>query len=291
MSTCPTPSIWDSFWEIFESAISKSLLRGTVLDVRSTSSIGASVGLVLRYRGRLGIPAGSCPAAALIAAWTSRAAASMFRSRSNCRVIFVAPSWLVEVISVTPAIRPKDRSSGVATDDAIVSGLAPGNVAWMFMVGNSTRGKAATGRKKYAIPPASRTAIVRRDVATGRPMKTLEMCIDGALGLTANRLATDNSGLRCHAIRVDLVGSLKVVHHSVRGRTWSLRRLRRGLRAQKLFCPPNSKHRYSNRHGKLNCDEPVQHFSHLGLPLEMHCGPDSSIAPARNCEEFQCGLT
>jgi hypothetical protein len=38
----------------------------------------------------------------------------------------VAPKKLVEVISVTPAMRPNCRSSGVATDDAIVSGLAPG---------------------------------------------------------------------------------------------------------------------------------------------------------------------
>ncbi len=36
------------------------------------------------------------------------------------------PSVLDDVISVTPAMRPKRRSSGVATADAIVSGLAPG---------------------------------------------------------------------------------------------------------------------------------------------------------------------
>ena len=33
------------------------------------------------------------------------------------------------VISVMPAIRPNCRSSGVATDEAIVSGLAPGSAA------------------------------------------------------------------------------------------------------------------------------------------------------------------
>ena len=40
------------------------------------------------------------------------------------------PSWLVDVISVTPAMRPNCLSSGVATDEAIVSGLAPGSPAF-----------------------------------------------------------------------------------------------------------------------------------------------------------------
>jgi hypothetical protein len=61
-----------------------------------------------------------------MAACTSRAAASTSRSRSNWSVIEASPSELVDVISVMPAMRPKRRSSGVATDDAIVSGLAPG---------------------------------------------------------------------------------------------------------------------------------------------------------------------
>jgi len=61
-----------------------------------------------------------------MAACTSRAAASTSRSRSNCKVSEVCPRELVEVISLIPAMRPKRRSSGVATADAIVSGLAPG---------------------------------------------------------------------------------------------------------------------------------------------------------------------
>jgi hypothetical protein len=40
----------------------------------------------------------------------------------------VDPTPLDDVISVTPAMRPKRRSSGVATEEAIVSGLAPGSV-------------------------------------------------------------------------------------------------------------------------------------------------------------------
>ena len=53
----------------------------------------------------------------------------MLRFRSNCRVMLVDPSWLVEVISLTPAMRPNCRSSGVATAEAMVSGLAPGKPA------------------------------------------------------------------------------------------------------------------------------------------------------------------
>ena len=44
-------------------------------------------------------------------------------------VIDVAPSALKDVICVTPAICPIWRSSGVATDEAMVSGLAPASVA------------------------------------------------------------------------------------------------------------------------------------------------------------------
>jgi uncharacterized membrane protein YbhN (UPF0104 family) len=66
---------------------------------------------------------------AVLASTRRQPAASMSRSRSNCRVTVVEPCVLVEVICVTPAMRPNWRSSGVATEDAIVSGLAPGNPA------------------------------------------------------------------------------------------------------------------------------------------------------------------
>ena len=48
------------------------------------------------------------------------------------------PRVLVDVISVTPAMRPSCRSSGVATAVAMVSGLAPGSPAETEMVGKST---------------------------------------------------------------------------------------------------------------------------------------------------------
>ena len=84
----------------------------------------------------------------MIAAWTSRAAASMLRFKSNCNTTDEEPSELEEVISVMPAMRPNCRSSGVATDEAIVSGLAPGSRPCTWIVGKSTCGKGETGRKK-----------------------------------------------------------------------------------------------------------------------------------------------
>jgi hypothetical protein len=72
----------------------------------------------------------------------------MSRSRSNCSVIDVLPCPLDEVIRVTPAMFENSRSSGVATDAAMVSGLAPGSDADTLMVGKSTCGKAATGNRR-----------------------------------------------------------------------------------------------------------------------------------------------
>src|SRR5882757_2365306 len=84
--------------------------------------------------------------------------------------MFDVPSTLVDVISVTPAMRPKRRSSGVATDEAMVSGLAPGRLAVMEIVGKSTRGKGDTGSKVYAQEPASKTPTASSVVAIGRWM-------------------------------------------------------------------------------------------------------------------------
>ena len=82
-----------------------------------------------------------------MAAWTSLAALSIGRDRSNWMTIAVAPTELVEVSSVTPAISLRRRSSGAATELAIVSGSAPGRPAKTTMVGISTCGSGATGRK------------------------------------------------------------------------------------------------------------------------------------------------
>ena len=83
-----------------------------------------------------------------IAAWTSWAAASMERSRSNWSVIWVVPCELVDVIESMPAMLENSCSSGVATVAAMVSGLAPGRLAVTEMVGKSTLGRSLTGRAR-----------------------------------------------------------------------------------------------------------------------------------------------
>ena len=63
-------------------------------------------------------------------------------------VIELAPSALVDVIESMPAIVVNCRSSGVATAEAIVSGLAPGSDADTWMVGKSTLGSVETGSSR-----------------------------------------------------------------------------------------------------------------------------------------------
>ena len=60
-------------------------------------------------------------------------------------VTAVEPSELVEVICAMPGICASWRSSGCATEEAMVSGLAPGSDAETWMVGKSTCGSGATG--------------------------------------------------------------------------------------------------------------------------------------------------
>jgi hypothetical protein len=100
--------------------------------------IGESAVFTLRKAGGLGRFLDNCPLAALIAACTSWAAPSILRLRSNCSVMVVRPSELVDVIWAMPAICPNCRSRGVVTEDAIVSGLAPGRLAETTIVGKST---------------------------------------------------------------------------------------------------------------------------------------------------------
>ena len=107
--------------------------------------MGESAGFTLRKVGGLGISRGSNLMAVLIAVCTSRAAASMSRLSANWIVMPVVPSELLEVIESIPAIVLNCRSSTVATDDAMVSGLAPGTNAVTCSVGKSTFGKSLTG--------------------------------------------------------------------------------------------------------------------------------------------------
>jgi hypothetical protein len=93
------------------------------------------------------MPAGNWPRAELIAACTSRAAASISRPIANSKVMPTRPWRLPEEMEVTPAMLPRARSSGVATLAAIVSGLAPGSEALTWIVGKSTSGSGATGSR------------------------------------------------------------------------------------------------------------------------------------------------
>ena len=70
-----------------------------------------------------------------------------------------------------PAMRPSERSSGVVTAAAMVSGLAPGSDAETLMVGISTRGKGEMGSNFNAATPTSIRPTVSSVVATGRLMK------------------------------------------------------------------------------------------------------------------------
>jgi hypothetical protein len=83
-----------------------------------------------------------------MAACTSCAAASMSRLSSNCRVIWLIPNELDEVISCSEGIWPKLRSSGAVTSAAMVSGLAPGNCVLTWMVGKSTCGSDEIGNRR-----------------------------------------------------------------------------------------------------------------------------------------------
>src|SRR6202790_3275537 len=109
-----------------------------------------------------------------MAALTSRAGGLVSRLRSNCKVMPAVPSPLDEVICVTPAMRPNWRSRGVATADAMVSGLAPGKPAPTEIVGKSTCGSGATGKKLKATAPERKIAIVISEVVTGRRMNGAE---------------------------------------------------------------------------------------------------------------------
>jgi len=60
-------------------------------------------------------------------------------------VMLVCPRELVDVIESMPAMVENCFSSGVATEEAIVSGLAPGREALTKMVGKSTFGRSLTG--------------------------------------------------------------------------------------------------------------------------------------------------
>ncbi len=80
-----------------------------------------------------------------------------------------------------PAMWLNWRSSGVATDAAMISALAPGSPAFTLMVGKSTCGNGDTGSTVNAIAPAIATAMVSSVVATGRRMNGDDRLMQAAL--------------------------------------------------------------------------------------------------------------
>ena len=70
-----------------------------------------------------------------IAAWTSCATESISRSRVKDMLTRVLPRLLVDDMESSPAIVENCFSSGMATAEAIVSGLPPGSEARTSITG------------------------------------------------------------------------------------------------------------------------------------------------------------
>src|SRR2546425_2737260 len=81
----------------------------------------------------------------------------------------------VDVIESRPAIVENWRARRVATDEAMVSGFAPGKFAETVIVGKSTAGRSLTPRVRYAIAPNKAMANINKLVAMGRRMKTSDI--------------------------------------------------------------------------------------------------------------------
>src|SRR3954470_23545128 len=117
---------------------------GRVGEIKLMNRTGKSPGLTFRNDGGVVISTGNRRCATASAVCTSRAAPSMSRLRSNWMVIWVWPRLDVEVIDEMPAMVENCRSIGPATEAAMVSGLAPGRVAVIWIVGKLTAGNAGT---------------------------------------------------------------------------------------------------------------------------------------------------
>src|SRR5258708_16702282 len=79
---------------------------------------------------------------------------------------------LVETIESMPAMVANCCSKGVATAEAIVSGVAPGKLALTTIVGKSTLGRSLTGSNRYAITPKTHKATVTNVVMMGLRMQS-----------------------------------------------------------------------------------------------------------------------
>src|SRR6266576_4541234 len=150
---------------------------GSVSDTSEINSTAKSDGLTFRKLGGVVISTGSRRCAMVSAVWTSSAAASMLRLRSNWMTIAVVPCDDVEDIDEMPAMVESWRSIGPATDAAMVSALAPGRVAVTAMVGKSTLGSAETGSSRKPNTPNAMIDAVISVVMTGRRIQSSESVI------------------------------------------------------------------------------------------------------------------
>jgi hypothetical protein len=83
----------------------------------------------------------------------------------------------------SPAIVENCLSKGVATADAMVSGLAPGKLADTCIVGKSTFGRSLTGRSLYAAIPKTSIDSMTSVVMIGRRMESSGMFIANSVSM------------------------------------------------------------------------------------------------------------
>src|SRR5579859_1002693 len=139
--TCATPSRVESCRANRVSAYSSTSDGLSVEELIATNMIGMSAGFCLRKVGGWGSALGRLRVAAEMADCTSCAAPSRLRSSANWSWICVEPWMLVDVIWSMPLMVENWFSNGDATDEAMVSGSAPGRLANTEMVGKSTLGR------------------------------------------------------------------------------------------------------------------------------------------------------
>src|ERR1700689_4367671 len=179
----------------------------------------------------------------------------MLRLRSNCSTVLELPTALCEVISVTPAMVPRGRSSGVVTLVATVCGLAPGSDADTTMVGISTLGSGATGSRKKATPPASARPHVSNPVANGRRTKGAEMFTAASAQLRRRTLLLPGAGRRLIGVRGPTTALARCGSQAVEEQV----NHRRGEQRQHLAHQQSADDRDAQRRAQLRSGAGAQH--------------------------------
>jgi len=166
MMTWATPDIWLICCASWASTLSLTVVSGSVSEVADSSRIGESAGLTFDRSAAWEGSSANCPLAALIAACTSLAAPSIERLRSN---------WMVNRGRAEIARRGHLRDAGnlrelplqrlARTEEAMVSGLAPGRLAVIWMVGKSTCGAALPAAADRRRGPTNRIPAISNEVA------------------------------------------------------------------------------------------------------------------------------